>query len=681
MTQMCFYFDQTRCTGCQTCAVSCKDWHDIPAGPASWMRILKKEEGRFPELFISYLVSPCYHCENPVCQTICPNEAISKRQGDGIVVVDREKCRGEHNCGIILNIPEDLTYGEMQAPCQLTCPAHIDIPAYMALIAKGKFKEALEVIRRRMPLPSVCGRVCLHPCETVCRRQEIEEPVAIMALKRFASDNVMEELPQRQLQRQNDKVAIIGSGPAGLAAAYDLIRLGYGVTVFEADAVVGGMLATGISAHRLPKNALKKDIDYLKALGIEIKTSMPVDLENGIDDLLKRHGYGAVLLALGTGLGQRMNLPGADLVGTVTGLEFMRNYNLGYPQQIGGKVVVIGGGNVAMECARTARRLGVKTVHVICLESEEEMPAEKSEVLQGKEEGITLHPSSSLIEIKSSAGRVGTVELVRINGLRFVAGSPQFKIVQDSEYSIEADTVIFAVGQRPDIGGLGTGCGVKCNLNGTISADEETMMTGRRGVFTAGDVATGRGNIIDAIASGQRAAFYMDRYLQGEVLRVKPQQKVEEIDIKVEIPASTKKQARRKMPLLPVRERLAGHREVVLGFDEKAAISEAMRCLNCAGHLCKDACPYSAPQFANEAKARMQKCDLCLERLEKGQQTICVEACPLYALDVGNIDALIKKHGGTSGAYGLPPGNGLNPSVIFKTKLKRNINGGLNSSH
>ena len=673
MTQMGFYFDQTRCTGCHTCAVSCKDWHDIPAGSARWMRILKKEEGRFPELFISYLISPCYHCENPVCQTICPNEAISKRQGDGIVVVDREKCRGEHNCGIILNIPEDLTYGEMQAPCQLSCPAHLNIPAYTALIAKGRFKEAIEVIRRRMPLPSVCGRVCLHPCETVCHRQEIEEPVAIMALKRFTADNVMGELPLRLPQTQNEKVAIIGSGPAGLAAAYDLIRLGYGVTVFEADTVVGGMLATGISAHRLPKEALKKDIDYIKALGIEIKTSTPVDLENGFDDLLNKQGYRAILLALGTGRGQRMSVPGAELAGTVTGLEFMRNYNLGNPQKIGRRVLVVGGGNVAMECARCARRLGVKEVHVICLESEEEIPAEKSEVLQAKEEGVTIHSSSSLLKIKSSAGMVGAVKLVKITGLRVVAGSPQFKIVKDSGYSIETDMVIFAIGQRPDTTGLGTGCGVECNPNGTICADEETMMTGRRGVFIAGDVATGRGNIIDAIASGQRAAFYMDRYLQGEVLRVKPQRMVEETDIKVKIPASTKKQPRRKMPLLPVGERLTGSREVALGFDENLAISEAMRCLNCAGHLCKDVCPYSAPQFADEEKAKMQKCDLCLERLEKGQQTICVEACPLYALDVGNIDMLMKKHSGTSGAYGLPPDNGLNPSVIFKAKRKINV--------
>lgn len=669
MTQIGFYFDQTRCTGCHTCAVSCKDWHDVPAGPARWLRIVKKEEGHFPELFISYLFSPCYHCEIPICQTICPNEAISKRKDDGIVVVDREKCRGEHTCGIIPNAPEGLTYGEVMAPCQLTCPAHLDIPAYSALIAKGKFKEALAIIRQRMPLPSVCGRVCLHPCEKVCRRQEVEDPVAIMALKRFATDVVAEEIPRQLPQTKKDGVAIIGSGPAGLAAAYDLIRSGYGVTVFEAEAVAGGMLATGISAHRLPKEAVKKDINYLKALGIQIKTGTTVELGKGIDDLLNKHGYSAVLLALGAGRGQMMDVPGAELAGTITGLEFMRNYNLGNPQKIGRKVLVVGGGNVAMECARSARRLGIKEVHVICLESEEEMPAEKSEVLQGKEEGIALHPSSSLQKIKSSAGRVSAVELVKITGLRFVAGSPQFRIVKDSEYSQEADTVIFAVGQRPDTTGLGTGCGVECNLNGTISADEETLMTGRRGVFTAGDAANGLGNIIDAIASGQRAAFYMNRYLQGEVLKVKPQRKVKETDIKVEIPASTKKQARRKIPLLPIGERLTGSQEVCLGLDKMEAVSEASRCLNCAGHLCKDVCPYTAPQFGVEEKAKMQKCDLCLERLEKGLQTICVEACPLYALDVGNITELNSKYRSKSTAYGLPDDYGLNPAVIFRGKI------------
>ncbi len=234
-----FFFDQARCTGCFACSIACKDWNDIPAGPATWMRIQTKESGKYPKVSVSRLATSCYHCESAVCSFVCPNEAVTKRDEDGIVVVDQDKCREEKTCGIITN--GNGLYGESEAPCQITCPAHLNIPAYVALIGKGKFKEALELIRQRMPLPSVCGRVCRFPCENECRRKDMsEEPVAIMALKRFVSDNVPVERPSALPQTQDDKVAVIGSGPAGLGAAYDLIRMGYGVTVFEALAEAGG---------------------------------------------------------------------------------------------------------------------------------------------------------------------------------------------------------------------------------------------------------------------------------------------------------------------------------------------------------------------------------------------------------------------------------------------------------
>ena len=673
MTQIGFYFDQKRCTGCHTCAVSCKDWHDIPAGPAKWMRILCQEEGRFPELFVSYLAAPCYHCDEPICAVVCPNEAITKRDEDGIVVVDRDKCREEHTCGIISEtaMGPDFLYGESEAPCQVACPAHLYIPAYTALIAKGKFKEALDVIRRRMPLPSVCGRVCLHPCETACRRQELEEPIAIMALKRFVSDHVSQERPERLPQTQKDKVAIIGSGPAGLAAAYDLIRLGYGVTVFEALPVAGGMLSAGIPEHRLPREVLKQDIDYIEAIGVEIKTGTPVDLGKGLDELLNSQGYGAVLLALGAGKGQKLAIPGADLEGTLIGTSFMKDVNLGNSVKAGQKVLVIGGGNVALDCARSAYRLGATEVHVACLECEEDMPAEATELKQAGEEGVQVHPSLTLTRVLENNGKVAGVECAQVTDLQFDQdGQPQFQVVKGSEQTLSADTVIFAIGQTPDTTGLTAEFGVNTKQNGTIIADPETMLTGRRGVFTAGDATTGPTSIIDAIASGQKAAFYINRYLQGEVLRVRPQKTVNEAEIKVDIPAEAEKQPRQHMPTLPLAERLSNFKEVVLGLDEEAAIEEAKRCLNCAGHLCKDVCPYASPQFADEEKSKMQKCDLCLERLERGQQTICVEACPVYAIDVGPLDELKRKHGDTTEAYGLQYSEGLNPSVIFNPKRR-----------
>ena len=670
--QLGFYFDQTRCTGCFACAISCKDWHDIPAGPANWMRILYREEGTFPEVFVSHVASPCYHCAEPVCAFVCPNEAITKRDEDGIVVLDSDKCREEHTCGIIPEsaIGPDFLYGEVDAPCQVACPAHVHIPGYVVLIAKGKYKEALDLVRRRMPLPSVCGRVCLHPCETACRRSEVEEPVAIMALKRAVTDYVPQELPERLPQTYRDRVAIVGSGPAGLAAAYDLIRTGYGVTVFESLPVAGGMLSVGVPEHRLPGEVLKRDIDYIEALGVDIRTNTRVDLGKGLDDLFNQ-AYGAVLLALGAHKGQKPDIPGADLKGITVGTSFMKDVNLGNPVDVGRKVVVVGGGNVALDCARSALRLGAAEVHVASLECKEDMPAEASDLEQAEEEGVQLHPSITLTRVLGDAGSVTAVECIEVTGLEFDPdGQPRFDTVKGSAHTIPADTVIFAVGQTPDLTGLATRGGIETSQRGTLAADPETMMTGRRGVFSAGDCFTGATSIIDAIASGQKAAFYINRYLQGDVLRVRPEKTVEEADIKVDIPAGTEKQPRQAVPALPLSERVSNFKEVALGFTAEAATEEAKRCLNCAGHLCKDVCPYAAPQFADEEKARMQKCDLCLERWADNKKPICVEACPVRALDAGPLDELRAKYGDVRDAHGFVYSTVAEPSIVNKPKKR-----------
>ena len=670
--QIGFYFDQARCTGCFTCAVACKDWHDTPAGPANWMRILYREDGKFPKIFVSHVASPCYHCTEPVCAFVCPNEAITKREEDGIVIVDRDKCREEKTCGIISEseMGPDYVYGESEAPCQVACPAHLHIPAYIALIAKGKHKEALDLIRQRMPLPSVCGRVCLHPCETACRRKDVEEPLAIMALKGFVTDYVPQELPEPLPQTQEDRVAVVGSGPAGLAAAYDLIRIGYDVTVFESLPMAGGMLSVGVPEHRLPREVLKRDIDYIEALGVEIKTNTPVNLENGLDDLFNQ-GYGAILLALGAHKGQKPNIPGANLQGTVEGTAFMKDVNMGNGVDVGEKVLVVGGGNVAMDCARSALRLGAKEVHVACLESREEMTADISEIEQTEEEGIQLHPSLTLTRILEDAGKISGAECTEVEGLEFDKdGQPQFDIIKGSERTIAADMVIFAIGQTPDLTGLATKGEIATSPRGTIFVDPETMMTGRRGVFSAGDCSSGAISIVDAIASGQKAACYINRYLQGDVLRVRPDKTVEEADIKVKIPEGTEKKPRQPVPTLPVSERISNFKEVSLGFDVEAAIKEAERCLNCAGHLCKDVCPYNAPQFADEEKAKMQKCDLCVDRWPEEKKPICVESCPMRALDAGPLDQLEAKYGDIKNAYGFVYSPVVEPSIVHKPKKR-----------
>ena len=668
--QIGFYFDQTRCHGCYACIIACKDWHDVPAGPANWMRVLYNEEGKFPELFVSHMATPCYHCAEPVCTFVCPNEAITKRDEDGIVVVDRDKCREEHHCGIISqkDMGPDFLYGESDAPCQVACPAHLHIPGYCALIAKGKFKEALDLIRQRMPLPSICGRVCLNPCETECRRQEVDKPIAIEALKRFVIDNVPEERPSAIPQWRKEKVAIVGSGPAGLAAAYDLIRMGYGVTIFEALPVAGGMLSVGIPEHRLPREVLRKDIEYIEALGVDIKTNTPVGQEQGLDELFNQ-GYEAILLAMGAHKGQKLNIPGTDLEGTLVGTSFMRDVNFRKPVKVGQKVLVIGGGNVALDCARSVRRLGAAEVHVACLESREDMPAEATELEQSEEEGIQIHPSSTFTRILGDAGKVSGVECQKVTGLRFDQdGQPQFDVIEGSEHTLPADMVIFAIGQTPDLAGLAGNGGIETSKWGIIAVDPETLMLSRRGVFAAGDCVSGVTSVIDAVGSGQKAALYINRYLQGDVLRVKPKKTIKAADIKVEISPEVEKQERQSMPLLAVAERVSNFKEVALGFSTEAAIEEAKRCLNCAGHLCKDVCPYDAPQFADEEKAKIQKCDLCLERWADNKKPICVEACPVRALDAGPLEELRARYGDVRESHGFVYSPIAEPSIVSKPK-------------
>jgi NADPH-dependent glutamate synthase beta subunit-like oxidoreductase len=667
-----FYFDQARCTGCFACSVACKDMHNTPAGPANWMQIKYREAGNFPNLFVSHQAIPCYHCASPVCSFVCPNDAISKRKQDGVVVVDRDKCRAEP-CGIIdmAQTGGGYTYGTSEAPCQAACPAGLNAPAYIALIAKGKNREALELIRRNMPLPSVCGRICVAPCETACTRREVDDPIAIMALKRFAHDNTPYEAPERVTQTEDHKVAIIGSGPAGLGAAYDLIRMGYGVTVFEALPVVGGMLAVGAPTYRVAREALQKDIDYIEALGVEIKTNAAVDLGRGLDDLLA-DGYGAVVLAVGAHRGFSQAIPGTDLEGSPAGTTFLRDVNLGNRGGVGNEVVVIGDGNTALDCARTARRLGAETVRLLFRKgSFEEAAGHGDEKQQAREEGILFEPGQWLTRILGEGGRVTGVEAVKVRGPFFDEnGRRSYETVNGTAKTSSADTVIFAIGQTPDLTSLPDAGVITRSRNGTIGTDPETMMTGRPGIFSAGDSFDMAGSVVHAIASGQRAAKVIHRFLQGDVLRVRPEPVVQASDILVNIPAGTPKQPRQAERMHPVAERLSSWDEVVLGFDADAAVAEARRCLNCAGHLCKDACAYSSPQFDIEAGAKMQKCDLCYDRWESGRKPICVEACPPRALDAGTIEDLTAKYGPSNSAVGFVYSPVQQPSIVSKRKKR-----------
>jgi NADPH-dependent glutamate synthase beta subunit-like oxidoreductase len=669
MKQLAFYFDQTRCMGCEACVVACKDWNDVAPGPASWRKISTIEKGKYPHPIVAHFSNACYHCSEPSCVSVCPAGAITKREEDGIVMVDRGKCREAGRCGIISAeaVGSTFTYEEGKSPCQIACPAHLSVPGYVALIGKGKFKEALTLIREKMPLPSVCGRVCLAPCEKECSRQKVDQAIAIAALKRFVTDYVEERSPAPLPQTNGKRVAIIGSGPAGLAAAHELIRKGYGVTVYEAAPVAGGMLATGIPSYRLPKEILKRDIDYIKALGVEIKTSTPLGPELTLDDLVGQ-GYAAVLLAMGAPESTKLKVPGADLEGTMVATSFLWNFNSGNKVEIGERVVVIGGGNVAIDCGRAAVRLGAVEVHLACLESRAEMPAQATEIEAAEEEGVVIHPSVTVESVLGSRSVTG-INCLNVRNVTFDEnGEPHMEILKGTEHVVPADTLIFAVGQAPNLSCLCNDKLVQISRRGTVVADPEAHSTACQGIFACGDVVSGPTNVIEAIASGQRAASYIDRYVRGRVLRGERAQGTNASEVKIEIPADIAKQERQPMPHLSISERHHNFREVALGYGSETAMAEAKRCLNCAGHLCKDVCPYNAPQFGAEEKPKMQKCDFCSDRWAEDEKPVCVDACPMRALDAGPLDEIKSKYGSGTEAMGFAYSSETMPCVVFKVR-------------
>lgn len=664
--QLGFYFDQTRCTGCYTCIIACKDWNDVAAGPASWRRVRTIERGEYPDLFVAFLSTACYHCAEPVCISVCPAKAITKREDDGIVVVDRDKCKEETRCGIISDESTRVPFEERDAPCTLACPAHISVPGYVALIANGRYKEALNLIRDKVPIPRVLAHVCNAPCEKVCARKDVDEAIAICALKRFVADSVTDKKTTPIQRTRKERVAIVGSGPAGLTAAYDLLRMGYGVTIFEASPVAGGMLALGIPEYRLPRDVLNREIEEIKSAGVDIRLNTPV---NGIESVL-RDGYQAMFIAVGAHKGDRSAIPGVDSEDVYDAIEFLKKVNLGEEISVGKRVAVIGGGDSAIDSARAALRKGAEEVHILYRRERSDMPATAEEIDAAAQEGISFHFLAAPTRVLAYNGTVTGVECARME-LREPdrSGRRTPYPIKGSEHVVNVDTVIWAIGQKPDLSFLRTADGIKVSEQGTIVVDPETLETNRGGIFAGGDAIGDRASVIDAVAYGKKAAFYIDRYLKGEI--VKGGRWIKEVqpsDIKVTIPPDIEKAERQRMPELTIDKRWGNFRQVALGFSEEQAITEAKRCLNCAGQLCREVCPYKAPQFGAEAKAKMQMCNLCLERWAEGQKPVCVTGCPLRALDAGPLDELAAKYGEMKEAHGFVYSSENKPSIIFKPR-------------
>ncbi len=473
--------------------------------------------------------------------------------------------------------------GIISSACQHICPLSQDVPSYIGLIAQGKFDDAVKVVRKENPLPLICGRVCHTPCEEKCVAGEWGDSIAIRGLKRFLADYEMKKgviVEEKPKTEREEKIAVVGSGPGGLTCAYYLALEGYKVTVFESQPVAGGMLALGIPEFRLPKDVLKYEIDRIKRLGVEIRTNTTIGKDISLDKL--KEEYKAVFIAIGAWKGLKMKIPGEDTDGVLDAVEFLRDINLGQEVKIGDKVIVVGGGNSAIDAARVAKRLG-KDTRIFYRRTKAEMPAIKSEIEEAISEGIDIQFLSVPIQVLSSNGQIEAVECIRMElGDIDTSGRRRPVPIPDSEFKVDVDTLILAISQEPDVSVLG-GNGLKVSKWSTIEVDPENLHTNIEGVFAGGDVVTGPNTVTEAMAHGKIAAQMIDKYIRGEKLTRKykvtrPAVQVAAAELSEKEAQSLKKQ---EMSAAPVAQRIKDFNEVELGFTEAQAISEAKRCLRC----------------------------------------------------------------------------------------------------
>jgi len=520
----------------------------------------------------------------------------------------------------------DLEWLESNFPCMQACPVHTQAGRYVSLIAQGRYAEAYRYARIPNPFASICGRVCGHPCESACRSGEFDAPISIRALKRFVTErygpesrNPIDVFGVKPNVKFGEKVAIIGSGPAGMSAAHDLALLGYPVTIFEASVVPGGMMHLGIPEYHLPRDVLEAQIREILDLGPELKLNKRLGRDFTLEDL-RRQGYKAVLMAFGLHRSSELSLPGNDLGGIVKGIEFLLNVNLGYPSEVGKRVVVIGGGNVAIDVARSAMReqqaklvadmanagvpneqtssemdvamkesmgvsraalrLGARDVQLVCLESRAEMPASEEEIENGLLEGMKLRPSLGPKKFLGKDGKLTGLEVIQCISVFDENKRFNPKFFPGTESVIPCDMVILAIQQASDLSFLKPADGIETTRQGTLKINPDTLMTTAPGIFAAGDIAFGPRLIINAVADGKKAALQIDKFLRGP--QWKPKERFVQITVldHHEMAAHDDEYSRLAVPVLPI-ERRTGVAEVECGYTEEQARREASRCLRC----------------------------------------------------------------------------------------------------
>jgi len=554
-------------------------------------------------------------------------------------------------------------------PCRTACPAGVNVQGYVALSSQGKFKEALALEREDNPFASVCGRVCTHPCESECKRAEFGDAVSIRAIKRFISD-VEEQLPAHgEPEERNKKVAVVGAGPSGLSCAYFLAKRGYKTKVFEALPVVGGMLITGIPEFRLPRKMLEKDIDYIKSWGVEIVTGHKVE----DPEKLLKSGFDAVYLSSGAHVERRLNIDGEDLQGVYYGIDFLRRANLEGKPAIGSRVAVVGGGNSAIDAARTALRLGAKEVTIVYRRSLTEMPADPDEIEEANKEGIEIRFLATPVSFIGIDGALKEMKCIQMRlGAPDESGRRRPEPIPGSDFGIGVDTVVVTIGQSPDLSYLPAGTGIEMSKWGSIIVEDTTKQTSVPGIFAGGDAVRGPDTVIWAIADGKEAAVSIERYFTGADMyenRARPEPLRNII-----LPRTVKENLRQAARILSPADRAGNFNEVNLGLTAEQTRIEALRCFACGGCTecgeCERACQQDAIVHSMEDELVDEEVGAVI--VATGYELYPVEKIREYGagryedvLDGLQFERLLSASGPTQGEIRRPSDNSVPKRIAF----------------